>query len=116
MNEHELAAAFEAGALEPEAFHHREHLRLTWTYLARYGRPETERRLVDGLRAFAARAGKPDKFNEPLTLAWIAAVDRVRRAEPVTASFDEAVARHPELLDRRRPPLVVAGTAPLSVT
>ena len=72
MTHDELVEGFEGGTLAPGAFGHREHLRLAWIYLQRYGRPEAERRLLAGLRAFAARAGKPEKFDAGLTLAWVA--------------------------------------------
>lgn len=96
MNDSEFIDAFESGALPPAEFRHRDHVRLTWLYLHRHERGEAERRLMDGLRAFAIRAGKPGKFDGPLTMAWVEAIDRARAG---CATFDEMVARQPELLD-----------------
>ena len=101
MTHDELIAGFEAGTIAPGAFGHREHLRLTWLYLQRHGRPDAERRLLAGLRAFAAAAGKPDKFDAALTLAWVARVDTAAAALPPNHSFDDLLLHHPELLDRR---------------
>ncbi len=96
MNDSEFIEAFECGTLPPAEFRHRDHVRLTWLYLQRHGRAEAERRLVDGLRAFAVRAGKPGKFDGPLTLAWIEVIDGARAG---CATFDEIVTKRPELLD-----------------
>lgn len=116
MTDGELIDGFASSTLLPEAFHHREHVRLTWLYLERHGRIETERRLIAGLRALAGRAGKPDKFDEALTLAWVAAIDSARDRRPGTATFDAFACRHPQLLDRRfRPPRAVRTVHP-SVT
>lgn len=101
MTDDELVTRFEDGSLLPGAFHHREHVRLTWLYLVRHGRPAAERRLLEGLRACASRAGKPEKFDPALTLAWIAAIDAAIQAGPPASSFDRFIASRPGLLDPR---------------
>ena len=101
MTDDELIAEFEAETIAPAGFDHRAHLRLTWLYLQRCGRSDTERRLLAGLQALAARAGKPDKFNAALTLAWIARVDEAAAALPRAHSFDDLLLHFPELLERR---------------
>ena len=100
MTDDELVNGFETGALPPGRFGHREHLRLAWCYLARFGREEAERRLLAGLRTFAARAGKPDKFDAALTSAWVGVLaDASRQLDSPT--FDGLIAARPELLDSR---------------
>ena len=99
MTDDELVDGFETGALAPERFGHREHLRLAWCYLTRFGREEAERRLLAGLRAFAARAGKPEKFDAALTSAWVEVLaDAGARLE--SPAFDVLIAARPDLLDR----------------
>jgi len=107
MTDDELAAGFEGGTLQPAAFGHREHVRLTWLYLVRRGRLEAERRMLDGLRALAARAGRPGKFSAVLTMAWVATIADAIADHPGAASFDELVAAAPQLLDR-----AAGGAAP----
>lgn len=107
MTDEEMVRGFEDGWLPPGAFDHRTHVRLAWIYLTRHGRADAEARLLAGLHALAARAGKPEKFDRALTLAWIAVIDS-RRA-PDDAGFERFAARHPELFDRSRPPAVVAA-------
>ena len=102
MNETELETAladgFASGTLGPGDFHHRDHVRLAWVYLRRYGHNDAERRLLEGLRAFATRAGKAEKFDAPLTRRWLALIDSARQSA-AAQSFDELIAAHPELLD-----------------
>ncbi len=107
MDDSGFIEAFESGTLPPEGFRHRDHVRLTWLYLQRYGRAEAERRLMDGLRAFAIRAGKPGKFDGPLTVAWIEIIDGARAG---CTTFDEIVATRPELLDSGFVRLGAAGS------
>jgi hypothetical protein len=100
MTDDELLARFETGAIDPGAFRHRDHLRVAWVCLRRHGRRDTERRLLAALQALAARAGKPDKFSAPLTLAWVARIASATAALPADHSFDDLLLYHPGLLDR----------------
>ena len=101
MTDETLLASFEAGAIAPVEFRHREHVRVTWLLLGRHGRADAERRLLHGLRGLAARAGKPDKFDAALTRAWIDAIELAAITVPRLATFDALVAAHPDLLDSR---------------
>ena len=100
MTDDELIAGFEAGTIPPGVVGHREHVRLAWLYLRRHGRAGAEQRLLTGLRALAAAAGKPDKFNAALTLDWVARIDAAAGALAPDHSFDDLLVHHPELLDR----------------
>jgi hypothetical protein len=101
MTDDDLIAGFEAYTIPPGAFGHREHVRLAWLYLRRHGRSGAEARLLAGLRAFAAAAGRPDKFDAALTRAWVARIAAATAALPRDHSFEDLLASHPELLDRR---------------
>src|SRR5687768_2877646 len=112
MNDEELVARFEAGTLPPDECRHREHVQLAWAYLTRCGRAEAERRMLAGLRALAVRAGKPEKFDGPLTIAWIARIDAAR--DDATATFDAFAAARPDLLEAS--PLRATGSTGAPVT
>lgn len=99
MTPEELVEGFHNGALATESFGHREHVQLTWILLVRDGRARAEEQLLAGLRAFAARAGKPDKFDAALTRAWIAAIDEARE-KTAAITFEELIAARPDLLHR----------------
>ena len=103
MTDGELMARFEDGTLAPASFRHREHVRLTWLYLGRYGQAETERRLLSGLRELAARAGKPDKFSETLTRAWVGRIADAAASLPVGHLFPDLLTQRPDVLDARAP-------------
>jgi hypothetical protein len=101
MSDAELLTAFERSDFPPGTFTHREHVRVTWLHLRRYGRAEAERRLLLGLQALAARAGTPGKFSARLTRAWLDRIEASHAASPAAASFDEFAAANPHLLDAR---------------
>src|SRR5689334_14662209 len=104
MTDDAMLAAFAGGELDPAAFRHREHVRTAWLHLGRYGRVEAERRMLDGLRTLALRAGRAERFDAALSLAWMAAIDAARLAHPECATFDDFIAAAPELLDPRAVP------------
>jgi hypothetical protein len=90
----EFAAAVERCEAPNEGFHHRDHLRLAWIYLRRYGREEAAVRIAATIQRFATHHGQPDRYHETMTQAWLRLV-----ASTGESSFDEALAARPELLD-----------------
>jgi hypothetical protein len=69
VSDDELIETFEACRLEPAAFHHRDHVRLTHAYLQRFPTLDVLGRLSAGLAALARSAGKPDRYHETITWA-----------------------------------------------
>jgi hypothetical protein len=90
-----FAAAIERGEVPEGGFHHRDHLRLAWIYVRRYGREEAGARIAETIRRFAAHHGQSAKYHETMTQAWLLLV-----AGAPGASFEEAMAGRPELLDK----------------
>jgi hypothetical protein len=80
---------FEAGRIPGSEFPHERHLRVAWGLARRYPHEEAFRRLADGIRGIASRAGVPGKYHETMTRAWF---ELAAQAESLDA--------HPELLDR----------------
>lgn len=79
MTENELIEAVESLGFDPEQFDHETHVRFAWGLL-RADPVNAERRIRDGIRRFATHAGAPGKYDDALTLTWIA---RIReRMEP----------------------------------
>jgi hypothetical protein len=93
-------AAFEQGALPNSAFHHRDHVRLTWLYLHQYGPEAGARRVTDAVLGFATEHGAADRFHVSLTRFWVELVKHVISAFPATADFDELLAAFPLLADK----------------
>jgi flavin reductase (DIM6/NTAB) family NADH-FMN oxidoreductase RutF len=89
MTDDDLVAAFEAGEIDGSAFPHESHVRVAWGLARRYPRADALRRLTEGIRRIAERAGRPAAYHETITRAWFELV----------ASADE-LERHPELFDK----------------
>jgi len=99
MTDQEFVDAFETCRLPNELFHHRDHLRLAWIYLQRYGASAAPARIAESIRRYAAHHGKSDKYHETVTVAWLRLVaDSTGRTR--AANFDELLASSPELLDK----------------
>jgi hypothetical protein len=98
VTDDELIAGFEAASLP--AFPHADHVRLTILYLTRHGREETQKKLFEGLRRFAAAKGVPEKFHITMTIAWLDLVDDARRRHPDASDPLALVTACPELLNR----------------
>jgi hypothetical protein len=94
-----LAAFFDC-TLPAEEFHHRDHVRLTWLALRRWGAEDGTARVLDGIRRYAAAQGAAQKFDAPLTRRWAARVAEALRGAPPHEPFGAFLARHPRLLDK----------------
>lgn len=90
MTTDELVAAFEAGTIDGGVFPHEAHVRVTWALARRYERDDALRRIADGIRGIAARAGRPGVYHETITRAWF---------ELISAA--DVLDEHPELFDKR---------------
>ena len=89
MTDDELIAAFEAGEIDGADFPHERHVRVAWGLARRYPRVDALRRLTEGIRGIAERAGRPAAFHETITRAWFELI----------ADADD-LERHPELFDK----------------
>jgi len=96
--------AFERGEVDG-AFHHRDHLRLAWTFLRELGFPEGAARFDAALQRFATKAGAPQLYHATITWAYLVAIhDRMSRGGEVgwddfAANNEELFAWKPSLLD-----------------
>ncbi|HEX3108233.1 MAG TPA: hypothetical protein VHU41_03995 [Thermoanaerobaculia bacterium] len=87
----ELIEAFEANRLANHEFHHRDHVRMAWTYLREYGFPSGAERFVEALRRFAAANGKPQLYHATITWAYLVTIsDRMARHESDWETFAAA--------------------------
>ena len=101
MTDLEFARAFEAGAVPNADFHHADHLRLAWVYLAESATVDAAiDRMAVTLRRFAAAAGHEDKYSQTTTEFWMYQVAAVR-AMMRDAEFDAVLRVYPRLLCRQ---------------
>ncbi len=100
MTDRQFASAFERCEIPNEQFRHRDHLRLAWIYLRRYGRLDASARIVESIQRYAAHNGAPGKYHETVTLAWMELVYCAMRSLPDAAGFDEILDAFPRLLQK----------------
>lgn len=99
-----------------DRFGHRQHVRLTWLAVRRYGTAAAVDLISDGIRRTATGAGVPEKFHVTMSRAWVELVGHHAAGEEGFEAFEAFAARHPELLDKELlsayyRPLTLAGGA-----
>ena len=101
----ELIDRFERCAIDNTAFHHRDHIRMVWSYHGEFAFAEAAFRFTEALKRFAAANGKPELYHETITWAFLVIVRErmVRGGEDSWDEFAEAnadlFAWNPSLLD-----------------
>jgi hypothetical protein len=99
-----FARAFERGEISNRDFHHRDHLRLAWAYLAECGSTEeASARVGAAIRGFANAAAAPHKYHETMTLFWVKTLALVRDRLPAGADLEDALRAVSGLLDKDLP-------------
>lgn len=89
----------EAVAASPY-FGHREHVRLTWLAVRRYGTAEAIDLISDGIRTTARYQGAPQKYHATISRAWVELVGHHVDTSDAT-DFDTFAERNAALLDKR---------------
>ena len=98
----QFLAAFEAGQIANQNFHHRDHLRLAWIQVRRLGLDPASDAVAAAIRHFAAHHGHADRYHETMTRFWLRAVGLGINRHP-TLRFDDLLAAEPHLLDKNLP-------------
>ncbi len=70
-SEDALIAAMDSRTFPPEAFTHREHVRLAWACLKRYPLLEALAQFRQLIIGFATHIGKPELYHETVTIAYL---------------------------------------------
>lgn len=91
--------ALEDGTLDPARFPHSEHVRLGYEMLDCYPFGEAVARFSGGLRRLAAKGGRPERYHETITVAFLALIAE-RRAQTKHTDWDEFKAANKDLLDK----------------
>ena len=71
MTDDEFIAGFENCSLANESFHHADHVRMAFLYLARHPALEALQRFSTSLAKFATANGKPQLYHETITWAFL---------------------------------------------
>lgn len=99
----ELVRGLDALTLPTECFRHRDHLRFAHYRLAHDGYPFAIDTVSERIARFARHHGSAKKFHVTLTQCWVRLIAGALASTPSTASFDELLARCPELADTTLP-------------
>lgn len=98
MSEDAGLERFMEGGADPRHFPHREHLRMSFEMLKVYDFPESVLRYSRALQRMTLGAGVPQKFNQTITVAFLALVaERMQSTGDV--DFAAFAAANPDLLD-----------------
>jgi hypothetical protein len=97
VSDEQFLRAFEDGTLPKEEFSHGQHVRLAWLYLGRHDFADAARRVVDGIRRFAALHGATGLYHETITQAWLRLIAAGRRRTPEAVSFAGFLEANPQL-------------------
>jgi hypothetical protein len=97
----ELAAILPGITRPSGQFRHRQHIKLAFVVVRRYGMPEATTRICDWIQRIARYERAPQKYHHTVSRAWVEIVAHHVGADPDCADFDTFAARHPALLDKR---------------
>jgi hypothetical protein len=100
VTDEEFTQAFETCEIPNAAFRHRDHIRLAWIYLRKYGPTEAATRISVSIRRFAAHNGASHKYHETITVAWMVLVAEAMHRVPDNASFESMIEASPKLLEK----------------
>ena len=95
----EFIARFERGEIAAAEFPHREHVRLAWLYLRRLPLHEAIARFCTSLRRFAAAQGKPERYHETITWAYLLLINERAARAARAQTWDEFADANADLLD-----------------
>src|SRR5262245_44840403 len=98
MTDDELVEAFESGTLEE--FPHESHVRVAWCYLKRDPILVALPRFRAALQRFAAGKGKPERYHETITVAFMLLIaERLGAARAL--DWEGFAARNADLFERQ---------------
>ncbi|HKU97108.1 MAG TPA: hypothetical protein VJR58_17620 [Vineibacter sp.] len=97
MTDAEFLSALEDTSLPESSFQHRDHLRAGYLYLRRDGFFSGMGAMASALRRYAAARGRPDRYHETLTVAYLTLINERLQLEGDAGGFDAFIARNPDL-------------------
>jgi hypothetical protein len=88
---------FENQVLSEAEFRHPDHVRLAWLYLRKLPLPDAISIFSSGLKKFATRFGKPDRYHETITLAYLLLINERMARGPAKSAWSDFAAGNPDL-------------------
>jgi hypothetical protein len=100
MTDDEFLSALEACELPESDFGHRAHVRAAYLYLRRFDFPEALGRVRRTIQAYAAHLGKPRRYHETITTAYLALIQERIAAQGHAGGWSAFERNNPHLLQR----------------
>ena len=98
VNDRDFLAAFEAGTLPEDRFHHPDHVRAAWLLLREEPPAAALARFSCALKRFAAAKGRTQLYHETITWAYVLLInERVQRSGG-RLDWEEFASANPDLL------------------
>jgi len=88
---------FEGQTLSEAEFRHSDHVRLAWLYLRNLALPEAISTFSSGLKQFATRFGKPDRYHETITLAYLLIINERMVRGPARSTWTDFATENADL-------------------
>jgi hypothetical protein len=83
MSDDDFIAQLESCTLPEDRFHHADHLHAAWLYFARFPAEVAIAKFSEVLRSYAASRGKPDRYHQTITWAYLLLLnERIERSGP----------------------------------
>ena len=99
MTDRELLSALESCTLPPSGFGHAAHVRAAYLYLQRFDFATALQRMSSILRAYTASLGRPERYHETITVAYMALIGRAITERGDAGGWPRFVQQNPRLLD-----------------
>jgi len=97
MTNEQIIHCFETNTIPEHSFHHADHVRLAFAYLAIYPPLHALENFSAALKRFATARGRSQLYHETITHAYFFLI-RERMARCSTANWDEFADQNPDLL------------------
>jgi hypothetical protein len=99
MMDEEFLAALERCELPGEAFTHAAHVRAGYLYVRAGGFDAALGRMRAAIQRYAAHLGKPDKYHETITIAYLALIHERLRARGDSGDWASFRMQNPDLFE-----------------
>ncbi len=99
MTDDAFLAGLEAGTLPESEFRHADHVRAAYLYLVRDGFAGALGPLSAALRGYAAARGKPERYHETVTVAFLALINERLHDQGAAGSWAQFRAGNADLFE-----------------
>ena len=99
MSDDEFVRELESCSLAESDFGHAAHVRAAYLYLRASDFPAALARMRGAIRNFAAHMGKPERYHETITVAYLALIGQCLRERGDNGGWPAFAQRNPELFE-----------------